>query len=464
MFTERKYLINFMLVLFILVIPVLKHTEVVSAQANGSEIMDQLLSEAAAQNKTLGGLAFGLQYPKYPNMGDMAVNLLLSFLSEGVSTVIPHDGKEIEIKISPIIMADDSLPELNANILLTYENITETGKLTIFLNNLRNFAMRWAYLLRSELREIRTSSSNQLAVDLTNLLSGAVRSGKQVNSNDLWSSVWHELSANLNAYPAISQTFSERYNDLFITCVSDSTDASGYLAEIFSNINSFASLIDLLHTLNVEPQPLIALEPITKKIQNLQQNAEPVPPQPDQPDQPEPETPAFFNMLFEQLPATGFSAFHVTPLRERPQSLAYGTTGLTLQIPVLDVMESVISVPVEDGSYPVEWLDRNIGLLEGSALPGEGITVLTGHNHLNTMEAGPFVFIGTLEYNDRLFITNENNDLQSFKVYANYKVSSREFVTILDDLKENSLVLITCEDEAVEGGYVNRRIIFAEPI
>ena len=31
------------------------------------------------------------------------------------------------------------------------------------------------------------------------------------------------------------------------------------------------------------------------------------------------------------------------------------------------------------------------------SLPGEGITVLTGHNHLNTGEIGPFLFLNRLE-------------------------------------------------------------------
>jgi hypothetical protein len=43
----------------------------------------------------------------------------------------------------------------------------------------------------------------------------------------------------------------------------------------------------------------------------------------------------------------------------------------------------------------------NIGLLSQSSYPGEGVTVLTGHNHLNTMEAGPFLFLGRLEEGDQ---------------------------------------------------------------
>ena len=29
---------------------------------------------------------------------------------------------------------------------------------------------------------------------------------------------------------------------------------------------------------------------------------------------------------------------------------------------------------------------------------------------------------------------------------------------------DNSLVLITCENEAAQGGYINRRVVFAVPV
>lgn len=178
----------------------------------------------------------------------------------------------------------------------------------------------------------------------------------------------------------------------------------------------------------------------------------------------DPGIPEFFRILEDRLPATGFSAEHVTPLRERPQELSYGNTGLTLQIPGLDVAEPILTLPEENGSFPVEWLGRNIGLLEGSAKPGEGITVLTGHNHLNTAEAGPFLFLGTLSEGDKVMVSNVRDELISFKVYGNYKISTDDFGSIIDYLKENTLVMITCEDESAEGGYINRRVILAEPL
>lgn len=171
-----------------------------------------------------------------------------------------------------------------------------------------------------------------------------------------------------------------------------------------------------------------------------------------------------FPLLDLELPETGFAAGRVTPLSARPQGLSYRKTGLTLQIPGLDVEAEIVKVPETDGSYRIEWLDNSIGLLEHSSLPGKGITVLTGHNHLNSAEAGPFLFIGTMETGDRIMITDAGNNARIYKVYGNYKVASNGFASVADKVRENALVLITCEDEAVEGGYINRRIILAEPL
>ncbi len=169
--------------------------------------------------------------------------------------------------------------------------------------------------------------------------------------------------------------------------------------------------------------------------------------------------------LFDrQLPRTGFAASHVTALAARPQGLVYGSTGLTLQIPELGVAESILTVPNTDGEYPVEWLGSSIGLLEGSSLPGKGAAVLTGHNHLNNTEAGPFLSLGSLEDGARMMVTDARSNMQTYRVYGNYKIASDGFAGIADAVKENALVLITCEDESIDGGYLNRRVILAEPL
>ena len=164
------------------------------------------------------------------------------------------------------------------------------------------------------------------------------------------------------------------------------------------------------------------------------------------------------------MPATGFSGSHLTALASRPERLTYGMTGLTLMIPELDVSEKILTVPAENGTYPVEWLGSSVGLLEQSSLPGEGVTILTGHNHLNNTEAGPFLAIGTLQEGDRIMVNDADGGLMKYGVYGNYKIASNGFASIADEIRENTLVLITCEDESVDGGYLNRRVIFAEPL
>jgi len=169
-------------------------------------------------------------------------------------------------------------------------------------------------------------------------------------------------------------------------------------------------------------------------------------------------------LLDRELPGTGFPASHALPLPARPKALSYGTTGLTLQIPRLDVLEPIVIIPQDNGSYPIEWLGRDAGLLEQSSLPGKGISVLTGHNHLNTTEIGPFLFIKSLEENDRIMITDEENTLDIYRVYGNYKIPSDGFADVAEHLRPNTLVLMTCEDESINGGYLNRRVVFAEPL
>ena len=169
-------------------------------------------------------------------------------------------------------------------------------------------------------------------------------------------------------------------------------------------------------------------------------------------------------LLNTELPATGFSAHQAAPLPARPREAVYVPTGLTLQIPVLDTMEEIVTVAQTEEGYPVEWLGRSVGLLEQSSLPGEGITVLTGHNHLNTMEAGPFVFIRMLEAGDAIMVTDEEGNMLHYSVYGNYSIASDGFASLAGEMHDNSLVLITCEDESAEGGYVNRRVVLADLI
>ena len=164
------------------------------------------------------------------------------------------------------------------------------------------------------------------------------------------------------------------------------------------------------------------------------------------------------------LPGTGFPSGHLTQLSLKPAGLDYGATGMQIEIPGLDVSAKIVTIPETDGSYPVDWLDGDAGLLEGSYLPGEGVSLLTGHNHLNTMEIGPFLFIRDLASGDRIYVTKADGELLSYKVYENLLIPADAADEIPSHLKQNALVLITCEDESSEGGYLNRRVVLAEPL
>ena len=172
----------------------------------------------------------------------------------------------------------------------------------------------------------------------------------------------------------------------------------------------------------------------------------------------------FFSM--PELPGTGFSANHPEFLRDLPEDLRYDPSGLTLQIPMLDVSETIVTVPFRNGEYPVDWLGSNIGLPEEFTAPGSGASVLVAHNHLNTTEAGPFAMLRMLTENTRVFITDSDNNLMNFSVFANIKIAADDMAAVknLSVACENSLILITCEDEKAEGGYASRRVIATKPV
>lgn len=191
----------------------------------------------------------------------------------------------------------------------------------------------------------------------------------------------------------------------------------------------------------------------------------------DTEDDPEPE-PApephrgsrFFTL--PELPGTGFSAGQSKSLSEFPKDLRYEPSGLTLQIPSLDMTETIVMIPFRNGEYPVEWLGKNIGLPEEFDLPGSGPSVLVGHNHLNTTEAGPFGLLRTLADKALIFVSDREGILMKFSVTANEKIAANDMAATksLSAACENSLILITCEDERPEGGYASRRIVVAKPV
>ncbi len=164
------------------------------------------------------------------------------------------------------------------------------------------------------------------------------------------------------------------------------------------------------------------------------------------------------------MPETGFPTGKMTSLE--PAAIVYTDLGLHLEIPVLDVQTEIVSVPETDEAWNVKWLASKAGLLSGSALPGKGRTYIAAHNHLNNAEVGPFLFIKDLKSNDRIFIEDHSGGINQYKVVKNQLFSPDDFAGVQKTASDftDTLTLITCEDEKADGGYLWRRVVFAERV
>ena len=140
--------------------------------------------------------------------------------------------------------------------------------------------------------------------------------------------------------------------------------------------------------------------------------------------------------------------------------------GFFLQIPSLNVGTDLVEIPFENNAWPVEWLGSNAGLLAGSAEPGKGYSVIAAHNTLNTTEYGPFAALSSLQENDRIFVSGADGDMMRFSVFANEILEPDGFdvLAAIAEREPGSLVLVTCENESIGGGYLNRRVVFAKPL
>ena len=130
-------------------------------------------------------------------------------------------------------------------------------------------------------------------------------------------------------------------------------------------------------------------------------------------------------------------------------------------LPTLDRDIELVTMPREGNSWAAARLGADAGLLEGSALPGEGLSIIAGHNTLNDTDYGPFALLSTLEVNDTVIVRDENGALKFFRVYANELLEPDDMERLSALAGEDALVLLTCENESASGGYLNRRVVFA---
>ena len=160
-----------------------------------------------------------------------------------------------------------------------------------------------------------------------------------------------------------------------------------------------------------------------------------------------------------ELPRTGLTSGMALDINE---SISYTPTNMTLSIPTLNVKADVVMVPLVEDDYPVTGLRQSVGMLEGSGPGAEDLLVFVGHNHIDTEEQGPFVKLSAMKESDLIFIQGEGDASRTYVVYANEKFASDDIEDLISYAKPGCMILLTCEDEALEGGYLNRRVIFAE--
>ena len=166
------------------------------------------------------------------------------------------------------------------------------------------------------------------------------------------------------------------------------------------------------------------------------------------------------------LSATGFPTGGNLNLPAQVRGVIYTSLNMRIQIPSIDMDAELTGVPATTDAWLIEDLGARAGLLSGTSLPGEGYSIVVGHNHLNAAETGPFLLIGELKENDIIFVTAPDGSLRRFSVYANELLLPDDMRKLAEIAEQESstLVLVTCENETIDGGYLNRRAVFAKPL
>lgn len=166
----------------------------------------------------------------------------------------------------------------------------------------------------------------------------------------------------------------------------------------------------------------------------------------------------------ETLPNTGITSKAGSRHSGNSLSVSYTPANMELMIPEINLSGSIVTVERSSGGYALDQLGKNIGLLADMADPGKGISVLAAHNTLDAETFGPFAMIHFLQIGDRFFIRTQENEMMIFEVYSNLKINEYDFETLYRTgfMYDNTVTLLTCEDERPEGGYANRRIVSAK--
>lgn len=164
------------------------------------------------------------------------------------------------------------------------------------------------------------------------------------------------------------------------------------------------------------------------------------------------------------LPRTGMVTGSMVDSMNDAPATELISVGMTLELPLYDVVSKIVTIPFIGKSWDVASLSNRVGLLEGFSEPGAGVSLLAAHNHLNDEETGPFLMLYAMKTGDLLFVRHQNGSLMTFEVYENMLIEPNGLATIEALTKDvpGALVLITCENETIEGDYLDRRVIFAK--
>ncbi len=160
------------------------------------------------------------------------------------------------------------------------------------------------------------------------------------------------------------------------------------------------------------------------------------------------------------IPVTGFAPDTVTKLSP-PSEKMYSPTGLTIEIPVLNVKTSIVGVQLENGTWDVSWLQNQAGWLNGTAYPTwTGNSVLMAHAVDAVGKPGIFSKLKSLSTGEYVFVYDQGYRY-TYKVMSNKFVQPND-ITILSHEEKAYLTLVTCVNyDEKTGTYLQRVVVRA---
>jgi LPXTG-site transpeptidase (sortase) family protein len=163
-----------------------------------------------------------------------------------------------------------------------------------------------------------------------------------------------------------------------------------------------------------------------------------------------------------ELPKVGFVEGSGADLGGAPCETNLARTGLRIEIPALDLDAGIVGVVKSGDGWQVDWLNADVGWLEGSAYPTwTGNTVLTGHvNDVNGFD-GPFAELKTLRFGDEVRIALDGLTYV-YAVRENFVVVAEDVAAVFAPEEFDWVTLMTCEGyDAVEERFGLRRVVRA---